>query len=65
MELHVCECGDTPRIVFNIEGKSLITVSCPECLSTTPRYEELKDAISMWNTWCWKLEYSLALDAIK
>jgi hypothetical protein len=57
MKLHVCECGGTPHISFNIEGKNLFTVSCPTCGTSTPEYDDLKAAQRIWNLWCWKMEY--------
>ena len=62
MKLLVCECGGTPQITHSPE-KELYFVSCPKCKSSTPEYSYLNDALRMWNTWCWKLDYGLPKDA--
>jgi hypothetical protein len=62
MKLNDCECGGTPHITSNIEGKNLYSISCPVCGNSTTGYDDLRSAQLAWNTWCYKLRFRNAED---
>ena len=56
MKLHDCGCGGIPQVTCNIDSKSEFTVSCLICGSTTHVLDNLKDAVTTWNSFYWELE---------
>ena len=56
MKLHDCGCGGIPQVTYKIDPKSEFTVSCLICGSTTPVFDNLKDAVMRWNNFCRELE---------
>ena len=56
MKLHDCGCGGIPQVTYKIDSKSEFTVSCLICGSTTPVFDNVKDAVKTWNSFYWELE---------
>jgi hypothetical protein len=49
MKLKDCDCGDTPKVTYNLINNSEFAVSCSVCGNQTHTCNSLFEATSLWN----------------
>jgi hypothetical protein len=57
MKPHDCGCGGIPQVTYTIDQQKEFSVSCPICGSSTPVSNNLKAAVTTWNSYYWAIEY--------
>jgi len=57
MKLHDCGCGGVPQVTYTIDQQNEFSVSCPICGSSTPVFNNLKDAVATWNSYYRAIEH--------
>ena len=49
MKLQDCCCGGIPEVTYMINEHSDFVVACNNCDDSTPKWDSLRDAVSLWN----------------
>ncbi len=49
MKLQDCCCGGMPQVTYKINDHSDHVIACTNCDNSTPKCDNLSEAVSLWN----------------